>query len=703
MQVKPGTPYPLGASYDGKGVNFALYSEHAQGVDLCLFDDQRAEVRIPLRHRTAFVWHIYIAGLKPGQMYAYRVYGQYKPEAGLRFNPRVLLMDPYAKALSGIESHKDGIHAYNLFSPNKDLEEGMSYASGTPLSIVIDSDFDWEGDVKPKHPFHRSVIYEVHVKGITKNCPHIPNEIRGTYAGLASDEIIKYLKDLGVTTVELLPVHQHIDDPFLYDKGLQNYWGYSTLSFFSPEIRYASDKSPGGAVREFKEMVKKLHKAGLEVILDVVYNHTCEGNHEGPTMSYKGIDNLTYYRLQKDNKRYYKDYTGTGNTINVVSPQTLQLIMDSLRYWVTEMHVDGFRFDLCSTLAREMHYWNQLSSFFTIIHQDPTISQVKLIAEPWDVGEGGYQVGNFPVLWAEWNAKYRDVMRSFWKGDGGCVGEMGYRLTGSSDLYENDGRRPYMSINFVTAHDGFTLRDLVSYNDKHNENNLENNRDGTNDNRSWNHGVEGETNNPGIKELRNRQMRNFLATLMFSQGTPMLCGGDEIRRTQKGNNNAYCQDNEISWFDWNLDEESQKMLQFTRKVIKIRRDHPVLHRTKFFQGRLIRGSNVRDIIWYKPDGTEMDDQAWSSHNTRSLSMFLAGSGVDDVDENGVPLHDDNLLLMLNASSEDKVYILPKFEAHWELMISTFDPNAEELVFSGQSTKLKSRSLKLFRCCQKVNP
>ncbi|MCK9455836.1 MAG: glycogen debranching enzyme GlgX, partial [Candidatus Riflebacteria bacterium] len=415
------------------------------------------------------------------------------------------------------------------------------------------------------------------------------------------------------------------------------------------------------------------------------------------------IDNLTYYRLQKDNKRYYKDYTGTGNTINVVSPQTLQLIMDSLRYWVTEMHVDGFRFDLCSTLAREMHYWNQLSSFFTIIHQDPTISQVKLIAEPWDVGEGGYQVGNFPVLWAEWNAKYRDVMRSFWKGDGGCVGEMGYRLTGSSDLYENDGRRPYMSINFVTAHDGFTLRDLVSYNDKHNESNLESNRDGTNDNRSWNHGAEGETNNPGIKELRNRQMRNFLATLMFSQGTPMLCGGDEIRRTQKGNNNAYCQDNEISWFDWNLDEESQKMLQFTRKVIKIRRDHPVLHRTKFFQGRLIRGSNVRDIIWYKPDGTEMDDQAWSSHNTRSLSMFLAGSGVDDVDENGVPLHDDNLLLMLNASSEDKVYILPKFEAHWELMISTFDPNAEELVFSGQSTKLKSRSLKLFRCCQKVNP
>ncbi|MDD2999054.1 MAG: glycogen debranching protein GlgX, partial [Candidatus Riflebacteria bacterium] len=623
--------------------------------------------------------------------------------SGHRFNPRVLLMDPYAKALSGIENHDLGLFAYNMSSPRKDLEVSLEYASGTPLGVVIDSNFDWEGDKAPKHSFHRAILYEAHVKGISMLHPEVPEKLRGTYAGLASEPVINYLKQLGITTIELLPVHQHIDDPFLHEKGLKNYWGYSTLSFFAPEIRYSSDKSPGGAVREFKEMVKKFHRAGLEVIIDVVYNHTCEGNHNGPTMSYKGIDNIAYYRLAKDNKRFYKDYTGTGNTINVVSPQTLQLIMDSLRYWVLEMHIDGFRFDLCSTLAREMHYWNQLSSFFTIIHQDPVISQVKLIAEPWDVGEGGYQVGNFPVLWAEWNGKYRDVMRSFWKGDGGYTGEVGYRLTGSSDLYENDGRRPYMSVNFITAHDGFTLRDMVSYNEKHNWNNLEDNRDGHSDNRSWNHGQEGETKDPYIKKLRCQQMRNFIATLLFSQGTPMLCGGDEICRTQKGNNNAYCQDNPTSWYNWNLDEESKEMLEFTRKVIHTRREHPALHRTKFFQGRMIRGSNVRDIIWFRPDGGEMDDEDWTSSNTRGMTIFLSGTGIDDVDENGIPIHDDNLLLMLNASVRDADYFLPRFEAQWELLIDTANPQSGEMAVSGHRTLMKAHSLKLFRCCQKLEP
>ncbi|MBR4329643.1 MAG: glycogen debranching protein GlgX [Candidatus Riflebacteria bacterium] len=698
MKIKRGHPYPLGATYDGKGVNFALYSEHAEGVELCLFDEELNETQIPLRNRTAFVWHVYVDGIKPGQFYGYRVHGQYRPELGLRFNPRVLLMDPYAKALSGTENHEEGLFAYNNFSPNKDLDVSVDYASGTPFSIVMEDNFDWSGDVKPRYPFNRCVIYEAHVKGISKLHPEVPEELRGTYAGLASDPIIAHLKKLGVTTIELLPVHQHIDDPFLYEKGLKNYWGYSTLSYFVPEIRYSSDKSIGGPVREFKEMVKKLHQEGFEVILDVVYNHTCEGNHQGPTMCYKGIDNINYYRLQPDNKRFYKDYTGTGNTINVVCPQTLQLIMDSLRYWVNEMHVDGFRFDLCSTLAREMHYWNQLSSFFTIIHQDPVISQVKLIAEPWDVGEGGYQVGNFPVLWAEWNAKFRDIMRSFWKGDGGTVGEMGYRLTGSSDLYELDGRKPYLSVNFITAHDGFTLRDLVSYNEKHNHNNMEGNRDGHSDNRSWNHGVEGETDDAYINELRARQMRNLMSTLLFSQGTPMICGGDELMRTQRGNNNAYCQDNEISWYDWNLSEEAKAMIDFTSEVINIRREHPALHRRKFFQGRMIRGSNIRDIIWFRPDGQEMSDEDWNNPHGKALAMFLSGTGIDDIDEEGDQIKDDNLMLILNSSSHDIEFVLPQCNADWECLVDTVSPKkSEEIVYSGGKTMVKSRSLKLFKC------
>lgn len=703
MHVKPGKPFPLGATFDGKGVNFSLYSENAEGVELCLFDNSLNETRFSLRHRTAFVWHIYLEGIKPGQRYAYRVHGQYQPEKGLRFNPRVLLLDPYAKALSDVEHHELGLFAYDLRHKNKDMVASLDFAGGTPLGIVLENEYDWQGDELPRHPFHKSVIYEVHVKGLTMQHPDVPESIRGTYAAMGSAPIIKYLNELGITTLELLPVHQHIDDPFLVEKNLTNYWGYSTLSFFAPEIRYSSDKTPGGAVREFRQMVKNLHQAGIEVIIDVVYNHTCEGNHNGPTMSFKGIDNPTYYRLMKDNPRYYKDYTGTGNTINVVHPQTLQLIMDSLRYWVEEMHVDGFRFDLCSTLAREMHYWNQLSSFFTIIHQDPVISQVKLIAEPWDVGEGGYQVGNFPVLWAEWNGKYRDVMRSFWKGDGGYTGEVGYRITGSSDLYENDGRRPYMSVNFITAHDGFTLKDSVSYNHKHNQANLEDNRDGHNDNRSWNCGFEGETKVDRINQLRARQMRNLMATLIFSQGTPMLCGGDEICRSQRGNNNAYCQDNEISWFNWQLDEEAKEMLDFTRKIISLRREHPALHRTKFFQGRQIRGSNIRDIIWYRPDGGEMDDEDWANPHTRGLTMFLSGTGIDDVDENGIPLHDDNFLLMLNAAGIDAEFYTPAFAAKWELLVDTFAPANSETLKATSQTTMHSRSMKLFICRCEVHP
>ncbi len=695
MHVKPGSPYPLGANWDGKGVNFALYSENAHGVELCLFDEEMRETRIHLRQRTAFVWHIYLEGIQPGQKYGYRVHGPYEPEKGFRFNSNVVLLDPYAKALSGTENHELGLFAYDTSHPLKDLVPNAKQALGAPLGVVIDSRFDWEDDVKPRHPFHRAIIYEAHARGLTMLNKSLPEEIRGTYAGIGAEPTIQYLKDLGITTLELLPVHQHIDDPFLYEKNLKNYWGYSTLSFFAPEIRYSSDKTPGGAVNEFKQMVKSLHKAGIEVIIDVVYNHTGEGNHNGPSFCFKGIDNPTYYRLSHENPRYYVDFTGTGNTLNVLHPQTLQLIMDSLRYWTQEMRIDGFRFDLASTLAREMHFWNQLSSFFTIIHQDPIISQTKLIAEPWDIGEGGYQVGNFPVLWAEWNGKYRDIIRSFWKGDGGCTGEVGYRLTGSSDLYEDDGRRPHASVNFITAHDGFTLRDLVSYEHKHNHNNLEDNRDGHHDNRSWNCGQEGETDDPRIKALRIRQMRNFMATLLISQGTPMICGGDEVARTQNGNNNAYCQDNEISWQQWDLTEEQLKFLEFTKKVIKIRKEHPALHRTKFFKGRKIRGSNIRDIIWFRPDGHEMDDEDWSHPQTRGITMFLSGTGLDDVDENGIPIQDSNLIIMLNASSMDAQFFFPDFEVDWQMILNTANPDETETGKSGEATLLSGHSLKIF--------
>jgi isoamylase len=698
--VQPGDPYPLGATWDGEGTNFALYSENATKVELCLFDAQGNETRVPLREQTAFVWHGYLAGVQPGQRYGWRVHGPYEPDRGLRFNPNVVLLDPYAKALDGLENFERGVFAYPLGGEGEDYTMLQEDQRGVPLGVVLDHAFDWGGDRPPNRPLHETVIYETHAKGLTMLHPDIPEELRGTYSGLAHPAMLAYLKDLGVTAIELMPVHAHLDDPFLLDKGLTNYWGYSTLNFFAPELRYSAAFKRGdavGAVREFKEMVKALHAAGLEVILDVVYNHTSEGNHMGPTLSFKGIDNPTYYRLVPDDPRHYFDYTGTGNTLNVRHPQTLQLIMDSLRYWVQEMHVDGFRFDLASTLARGLHEVDQLSGFFTIIHQDPVISQVKLIAEPWDVGEGGYQVGNFPVKWAEWNGIYRDSIRSFWKGEGGLASDLGYRLTGSSDLYKDDGRKPSSSVNFITAHDGFTLRDMVSYNDKHNEANGEGNNDGANDNRSWNCGAEGPTDDAEVNKLRARQQRNFLATLMLSQGTPMLLGGDELGNSQQGNNNAYCQDNEISWYDWAGKDEA--LLAFTRRLIGIRRAHPALHRQRFFSGRPIRGTDVQDVMWFRHDGETMNDEDWQNPQTQSLAMFLAGNGLRETDRKGRPLKDDHLLLMLSASHEDLEFTLPQLPgaAHWELLVDTSNDEAQESCGAGEKTMLPARTLKLFRC------
>lgn len=697
--VHPGEPYPLGATWDGEGVNFAVYSENATRVEVCLFDEQARETRVALREQTAFVWHGYFPDLQPGQRYGLRVHGPYDPDRGLRFNPHVVLLDPYARAVDGLEDFRRGVFAYELGNENEDYAMLQQEQRGVPLGVVVDNSFDWGRDRWPNTPLHQTVIYEAHVKGLTMTHPDIPEELRGTYAGLAHPVMIEYLRKLGVTAVELMPVHAHLDDPFLLDKGLTNYWGYSTLNFFTPELRYSAAFRRGdavGALREFKEMVKALHAAGLEVILDVVYNHTSEGNHMGPTLSFKGIDNPTYYRLVPDNPRFYFDYTGTGNTLNVRHPQTLQLVMDSLRYWVQVMHVDGFRFDLASTLARGLHEVDQLSGFFTIIHQDPVLSNVKLIAEPWDVGEGGYQVGNFPVRWAEWNGVYRDSIRAFWKGEGGLASDLGYRLTGSSDLYQGDGRKPSASINFITAHDGFTLRDTVSYNDKHNEANKENNQDGHNDNRSWNCGAEGPTDDAEVNRLRARQQRNLLATLLLSQGTPMLLGGDEAGRTQHGNNNAYCQDNEISWYDWaGMDQE---LLEFTRRLIRIRKGHPGLHRQKFFSGRPIRGTDVHDVMWYRHDGELMADDDWHNPHTQSLAMFLAGNGITGTDRQGRPLHDDHLLLMLSASHEDLEFTLPDFPelTHWELVVDTSDDAASETHAGGGKTLLMARSLKLFR-------
>jgi isoamylase len=701
MNVWPGQPYPLGATWDGKGTNFALYSERATSVVLCLFgspDDAEPTHAVRLRERTAFVWHGYLPEVGPGQFYGYRVDGPYELRRGLRFNPFKLLVDPYAKAVAGQIRWEHHPFAYPFDQPGDDwVLDDEDSAGGVPKGVVIEPEFDWQGDQPPRTPLHRTVIYEAHVKGLTKLHPEVPEEIRGTYAGLAHPAIISHLKDLGVTAIELLPIHEIVDDLFLVKKGLRNYWGYNTLNFFAPAGRYAFTRDYGGQVREFKEMVRTFHAAGIEVILDVVYNHTAEGHHLGPTLSYKGIDNPTYYRLVAENPRFYMDYTGCGNSLNVRHPQTLQLIMDSLRYWILEMHVDGFRFDLAAALARELHAVDRLSSFFDIIHQDPVISQVKLIAEPWDIGEGGYQVGNFPILWAEWNGRYRDTVRSYWRGDPGTVAELGYRLTGSSDLYEHDGRRPYASINFVTAHDGFTLNDLVSYNQKHNEANGEGNRDGENHNLSYNFGVEGPTDDPEIQELRERQKRNFLTSLLLSQGVPMICAGDEMGRTQGGNNNAYCQDNEISWIDWDLTEADEALLRFTQKVARLRHEHPVFHRRNFFQGRRIRGSQLEDITWFRADGEEMTDEQWHSHHLRAFGMRLGGDAMIEWNEFGERVTDDTFLLLFNSGAEAVRFRLPlsQPDVRWHTVIDTDRPEVnlgDELHRGGTALRLTGRSV-----------
>lgn len=674
-----GYPYPLGATWTGHGVNFAIFSGHATGVELCLFDSLEAaeeNIRIPMRENTDQVWHVFLPDARPGQLYGFRVSGRYQPERGLRFNASKLLLDPYAKAIAGAATWRDEMFAYVLGNEKEDLaQDSRDDARAAPKSIILDTGFDWQNDRRPGIPLPDSVIYEVHVKGFSKLWHELPEQLRGTYAGLGSAPAIDYLKTLGVTAVELLPVHAHIDDKLLLDQGLTNYWGYNTIGFFAPHAQYCSSGQTGEQVTEFKTMVRNLHAADIEVLLDVVYNHTGEGNHLGPTLCFRGIDNLAYYHIHPENPRFYLDFTGTGNTLNLLHPRVLQLVMDSLRYWVVDMHVDGFRFDLATALARNPDGFSKLHPFLEAIQQDPVLSQVKLIAEPWDVGEGGYQVGNFPVPWSEWNGKYRDAVRSFWKGDEGRIGEMGYRLTGSPDLYEHDGRRPCASVNFVTSHDGFTLNDLVSYNEKHNELNGDGNNDGDNNNLSWNCGVEGETDDPKINALRERQRRNFLTTLLLSQGVPMLGGGDELGRTQNGNNNAYCQDNEISWFDWSLDENKTQFLEFTRKLIWFRRQHPVFHRRKFLQGRRVRGSETRDVMWFNPGGNQMSEEEWAAPFARCIGMLLSGDALDVVTFEGKPVRDDTFLLLMNAHYEPIPFLLPgKENLEWQLILDTMDAN-----------------------------
>ena len=706
IEVLPGRRSPLGATWDGEGVNFAVFSKNAKAVELCLFDADDPSVetaRARLREVTAHVWHGYVRGLAPGQLYGFRVDGEYAPERGLRFNPFKLLLDPYARAVAGKVDWSHPVFGYPLGHPDGDRggrDEGDS-APGMPKGVVVDDAYDWEDDRPPRTPWHRTVIYEAHVKGLTMRHPDVPPELRGTYAGVAHPAVVQHLQSLGVTALELLPVHDFVDDSYLLEKGLTNYWGYNTLNYFSPDARYSGSGDRGGQVREFRDMVKALHRAGIEVILDVVYNHTAEGNHLGPTLSFKGIDNTTYYHLVGDDPRFYMDYTGTGNSLNASDPQVLKLVNDSLRYWVQQMHVDGFRFDLASTLAREEHGVDRLSSFFDVIHQDPVLSEVKLIAEPWDIGEGGYQVGNFPVLWTEWNGKYRDTVRSYWRGDEGTVDELGFRLTGSSDLYRDDGRKAYASINFVTAHDGFTLHDLVSYDEKHNEANGEDNRDGESHNRSMNFGVEGPTDDPAIVHAREKQKRNLLATLLLSQGVPMITGGDEMGRTQGGNNNAYCQDNEISWLDWELDERRHDLLAFTRRVSALRRDHPIFHRRKFFQGEKIRGSELEDVKWLRPDGQEMDDEDWGTHFVRSFGMLLGGDALMEWDDEGRRVLDDTFLLLFNAADHPLEFVLPPTPqpTRWETMLDTARPDAEQAADvhdAGATLELADRSLRVLR-------
>ncbi|HEY5704415.1 MAG TPA: glycogen debranching protein GlgX [Terrimicrobiaceae bacterium] len=677
IPIWPGKPYPLGAKVTAEGTNFALFSENATGVDLCLFNhpgDAQEGARIRLAEVTDAVWHCFLPRISSGQLYGYRVHGPYEPEDGHRFNEFKLLLDPYARAVAGLIKWREEMFAYAFGGEDADLNKDIrDSAAGLPKSVVVSDEFDWGGDRSPDIPLEESVIYEVHVKGFSKLCPHIPQEIRGSYAALGSDFAIEYFKKLGVTAVELLPVHHFVNDEHVEKKGLSNYWGYNSIGYFAPHSAYSSSGILGQQVTEFKEMVKKLHAAGLEVILDVVYNHTGEGNHMGPTLCFRGTDNAAYYRAVAGNRRYYMDYTGCGNSLNMMHPRALQLIMDSLRYWILEMHVDGFRFDLASTLARELHEVDRLSAFFDIVHQDPVISRVKLIAEPWDVGEGGYQVGNFPVLWAEWNGKYRDCMRKYWKGDEGTIGEFASRLTGSSDLYQHDGKRPYASVNFITAHDGFTLNDLVSYNEKHNEANGEGNADGDTNNNSWNCGVEGPSDDENINALRRRQMRNFLATLFLSQGVPMFSGGDEFARTQRGNNNVYCQDNELSWFSWERTPAQEALTAFVTKLSLFRNEHPVFRRPKFFQGRPIRGLGIKDIMWLNPSGKEMSDDEWSTGYARSIGLLLSGQTMDIRDSRGELITDDTFVMFFNAHHEGLRFRLPKIRnsrASWELVLDT---------------------------------
>jgi glycogen operon protein len=702
MRIWPGRCYPLGATWDGAGVNFALFSQHATKIELCLFDsvEGEKETRLVMPEQTEQAWHIYLPDVEPGQLYGYRVHGPYEPGKGHRFNPNKLLLDPYAKAIGRDLRWDDSLFGYKLGDPAADLSfDERDSSAFAPMGAVVDTAFTWGDDRPPRTPWHKTLIYETHVRGFTMRHPGVPEKIRGTYAGVASEAAVQHLLDLGVTAVELMPVHHHVNDRRLVEHGLNNYWGYNTLGFFAPDLNYASKHSPRKSVQEFKMMVRSLHAAGIEVILDVVYNHTAEGSPLGPTLCMRGIDNASYYRLAED-PRYYTDFTGTGNSLSMTQPRVLQLIMDSLRYWVLEMHVDGFRFDLASTLARELFAVDKLGAFFDIIHQDPVLSQVKLIAEPWDVGEGGYQVGNFPVLWTEWNGKYRDNVRRFWKSDGGTTSEFATRLAGSSDLYAWSGRLPTASINFITCHDGFTLQDLVSYNDKHNEANLEDNKDGANDNNSWNCGVEGSTDDSAIKALRERQKRNLIATLFLSQGVPMFLSGDELSHTQKGNNNAYCQDNELTWLDWELNDEQKRFLDFVKMTSRIWREQPVLHRRRFFQGRSIRGSGITDISWFEPSGNDMRDEAWNSSFIHCLGVRLAGDLIGDVDERGEKIVGDTLLLLLNAYHEPIAFTLPPTRAghQWERLFDTArsDETALLTMTGGQQYPLEGRSLAVLR-------
>jgi isoamylase len=699
VEVWPGRPFPLGPEWDGSGTNFSLFSEHSERVELCLFDGNDHETRVEMSERTAFNWHSYLPGVGPGQRYGYRVHGRYAPKEGHRFNSSKLLMDPYAKSIEGKVDWDAGnaLPYVPTGDENADLEpDDEDDVEAIPKCVVVDPTFDWEGDVWPRTPWHQTVIYETHVKGFTMRHPDVREDLRGTYAGLASEPAIEYLQSLGVTAVELLPVHHIIDESFLHERGLTNYWGYSSIGYLAPHALYAATGTRGEQVREFKGMVKALHSAGIEVILDVVYNHTAEGNHLGPLLAFKGVDNASYYRLMPNDPRYYLDFTGTGNSLNPVHPSVLRLIMDSLRYFVIDCHVDGFRFDLASALAREFYDVDRLSAFFDTIHQDPVVSQVKLIAEPWDVGPGGYQVGNFPVLWTEWNGLYRDSTRDFWRGQS-SIAEFAQRFTGSSDLYKSDGRRPFASINFVTAHDGFTLQDLVSYNEKHNEANLEDNRDGTDDNRSWNCGAEGPTDDPGVNMLRERQQRNFLTTLLLSQGVPMLLGGDEIGRTQHGNNNAWCQDNEISWYDWSFDDRRRHLLEFTRRLIALRKEHPVFGRPAFFTGEQGE-SGLPDVWWFRPDGRKMAQRDWGSGG-HSLGVFMNGDEIPTRDPHGVRIRDDTFLLLLNAHFEPVTFKLPvrRFGTRWKLELSTAQPDAQDATFAARAdVVVESRSVVLLR-------